>query len=232
MAARYYAQTGKFRNKILQSLGSGEVAALLPRLKVHVITTEFILEASAEPVGTVYFLEHGVASMSVGLSDGSQIEVGLVGREGLVGLQALYGNGTSPIEGFASTPGFALSLTASDFRSAIAESAALRTKTFDYAGRFQAQLAQLSVCNNRHSIEQRLARWFLMMQEREDTQEFSVTQSALSTFLGVRRASITNAISVLERVGSLEHKRGFMYIKSLEKLELVACECYSALNIA
>ena len=143
------------------------------------------------------FPETGWCSNLVSLEDGDFGEVGLIGREGLVGLPLVYGDDRSSAESMAQAPGTALRLDADAFRAALDESPALRALLLRFALAFQAQVAQTAACNGRHPVEQRLARWLLMAHDRAEGDTFPITHEFLSMMLGVRRAGVTVAAGAL-----------------------------------
>jgi CRP-like cAMP-binding protein len=185
-----------------------------------------VLHMPDEPITAVHFPETGWVSMLATLDNGDAAEVGLVGREGMVGLPLLLGTDRSPFEAMVQAGGNALRLSAEAFGQALDHSAALRTMLLRYTLAFNVQVAQTAACNGRHQIEQRLARWMLMAHDRSEGDGFPMTHEFLSMMLGVRRAGVTVAAGVLQRAGLIRYERGRMTVTDRDGLEAGACDCY------
>ena len=215
------------RNHLLAALPPGDLAWLRPRLEPVEFDNRTILHAPGEPLTAVHFPETGWVSMLATLESGDSAEVGLVGREGMVGLPLLLGADTSPFEAMVQSGEVtALRLPADAFQTALERSVALRTLLLRYALFFSVQVAQTAACNGRHQIEQRLARWMLMAHDRSDGASFPMTHEFLSMMLGVRRAGVTVAAGALQRAGLIRYERGRMTVTDRPGLEAGACECY------
>jgi CRP-like cAMP-binding protein len=182
-------------NRLLAALPPDDLARLWPRLEPIDLATRQVVHASGEPIAFVLFPETGWCSSLVSLEDGDSGEVGLIGCEELVGLPLLYGNDRSSVENIVQGPGTAGRLGAGAFRATLDESPALRALLLRYALAFQAQIAQTAACNGRHQVEQRLARWLLMVHDRAEGDTFPMTYEFLSMMLGIRRASRSRASS-------------------------------------
>ena len=218
------------RNRLLAALPPDDRARLWPRLKPFEMATRQVVLAPGALIAFVLFPETGWCSNLVSLEDGDFGEVGLIGREGLVGLPLVYGDDRSSAENMAQAPGTALRLDADAFRAALDESLALRTLLLRFALAFQAQVAQTAACNGRHPIEQRLARWLLMAHDRAEGDTFPITHEFLSMMLGVRRAGVTVAAGALQRAGFIRYDRGSIEITDRAGLEAAACECHDAVR--
>jgi CRP-like cAMP-binding protein len=216
------------RNRVLAALPPPALARLRPRLEPVELEPRQILYRPQVPIRTVYFLESGIVSLVARLERGGAIEIGIIGREGMVGLTLALGAVSSPDEALVQVKCRALRLGAEEFRQELDRSPALLTLLLRYECAFHAQVAQTAACNGRHAVEQRLARWLLMAHDRLEGEDLPLTQELLSTMLGVRRASVTSAIGVLQRAGVIGFIRGRILILDREKLERVSCECYVA----
>ncbi len=194
---------------------------------VQLVVKDVLIEQDAAVTG-IYFVESGTVSMIAGLEDGSRIEVGLVGPEGIVGLPLLLGGGTAAVEAMVQSEGTALRLSAPSLRAALAEAPALLHLLLRYADAFMAQVAQSAACNGRHHLEQRLARWLLMTHDRVERDQFVMTQEFMSTMLGVRRPGVTLAMGTLQRAGLVRHGGGKLTVLDRPGLEAASCGCYAA----
>jgi CRP-like cAMP-binding protein len=164
------------------------------------------------------------------LERGGAAEVGIIGREGMVGLPLAFGADSSPHEALVQTPGRALRIDATVFRAELKRSPALLALLLRYECALRAQVAQTAACNGRHPLGKRLARWLLMACDRLDTNNLQLTQELLATMLGVRRASVSSAAGALQRAGILGSAKGGIAVLDRPKLEGAACECYAAIQ--
>jgi CRP-like cAMP-binding protein len=218
------------RNRLLARLDLRDEAALRPVLQDVKLEYGKILCEAGRPIEFVYFPLSGVASMVKNMSDGNSAEVGTIGNEGLVGSPLLFGVDTGPATVHMEIPGEGLRLPARVFREAVARSPALQKLMQGYAFALFNQLAQLAACNHFHDVEQRCARWLLMVQDRMPGNDFALTQEVLSLMLGVRRSSVTVAAGRLSDAGLIEYRRGQVAILDREGLEQRSCECYRAIR--
>ena len=177
-------------------------------------------------VEAVLFPESGIVSLITTLDDGEQVEVGVVGREGLIGLPLVFGDDRSLVEARVQVEGTALRLDAAALRDGMEESPALRDVLLRYALAFQAQVTLTAGCNARHPIEQRLARWLLIAHDRAEGDEFPMTQEFMAMMLGVRRPGVSLAAGVLQKAGLIRYIRGRMAVTDRPGLEAASCECY------
>ena len=175
----------------------------------------------------VYFPTQGYISL-VALADGSSgVEVGMVGREGMLGAQLVLGVATVPLHALVQGPGTALRIATAPFKRELARSAALRRGLHRYLYVFMAQQASSAACLRFHLIGQRLARWLLMSQDRAHSDSFYLTHEFLAYMLGMRRVGITAAASALQRDGLIEYHRGEITVLDRSGLEAAACSCYA-----
>jgi CRP-like cAMP-binding protein len=150
------------QNHLLAALSPDDFALLAPALKPTKLELKRVLYAVDQPVGTAYFLESGIVSMLAPLEEGRFMEVGLVGREGLVGLTAVLGADSAATQALVQAPGTALQLRHAEIKEAFEASTTLRGLLLRYAHAYHAQVAQTAACNGYHLLEERLARWLLM----------------------------------------------------------------------
>ena len=175
----------------------------------------------------VYFPTEGFISLVAPLDGKPALEVGMVGREGMLGAQLALGVNTVPLHALVQGAGSALRIGAGAFRTELAHSAPLQRLLNRYLYVLMAQLAGSAACLRFHEIGPRLARWLLMSQDRADADRFHVTHEFLAYMLGVRRVGVTAAASALQRSGLIEYHRGEMAVLDRASLENSACACYA-----
>ncbi|CAA9272678.1 MAG: cAMP-binding proteins - catabolite gene activator and regulatory subunit of cAMP-dependent protein kinases [uncultured Acetobacteraceae bacterium] len=218
------------RNRLLAALPPPDLARLWPQLEPVALLVPQILYAAGQPIPAVHFIETGWVSKVARLEGGDLAEVGLVGREGMVGLSLALGADAASTEAMVQGTGTALRMDAAAFGDALAGSAALHRLLLRYALAFQAQVAQTAACNGRHRLEERLARWLLMAHDRADGDDLPLTQDFLSMMLGVRRSGVTIAAGILQKAGLIRYVRGRIAVLDRPGLEAAACECHAAVR--
>ncbi len=171
-------------------------------------------------------METGWASVVAHLDDGTQAEVGLIGREGLVGLPLVLGVDTAFSDTYMQASGTALQMGAAAFNRELEQNHELRRRLFRYNEAMHAQTAQTAACNGRHDLEQRLARWLLMAHDRSNGDELMITQEFLAMMLCVYRPSVTVTAGILQRAGIIRYTKGNMTILDRAALEATVCDCY------
>jgi CRP-like cAMP-binding protein len=176
----------------------------------------------------VYFPTDGFISLVARLDGHRRLEVGMVGREGMLGAQVALGVMTAPLHALVQGPGAAWRIGAVAFRRELAHSASLRRGLDHYIYVLMTQLAASATCLRFHLIGPRLARWLLMSQDRAYADGFRVTQEFLAYMLGVRRVGVTTAAVALQRKGLIEYHRGELTVLNRRGLEAFACSCYAS----
>jgi|SRR5579883_195831 len=214
-------------NEILSALSSETRERLADALEpVELADGQVLCESGAE-IRRVYFPGNAVISIVQIMREGSAAEIGMIGREGACGLDAILREGVATARNICQVPGTAWSLTSGRLREAIAECDDLRRSLLRYVGGYCAMLAQLIACNRLHRTEQRCARWLLMTQDRIREPVFPMTQERLSVMLGAQRPSVTATMTALREDGCVENSRGQVHIVDRKRLESHACECYA-----
>ena len=178
----------------------------------------------------VYFPNNMVASRLALMEDGAMIEVGVVGREGLLGIAALIGATCANNMTIAETGGSAIRIRTKVLRDIFRHDFKLQSLLLSYYHDFLTQISQRAACRCRHSVAQQLCTWLLQVHDRAGINDLSLTQETIANRLGARRASITVAINELEKSGLLRCKRGHIVICDRAGLENHACECYGLLS--
>jgi len=223
---QFLPQPTSVRNHLLASLPPGVLAQLLPKLRCISFTQRDTLYLAETTIDAVYFPETGWASLVTTLADGLQAEVGLVGREGMVGMPLAFGVETSFVEAMVQGPGTALRMDAGAFRQVLDETPELRPLLFRFSEALHDQTTQTAACNGRHGLEQRLARWLLMALDRTDGDVLPLTQDLLAMMLCVHRPSVTVAARILQRANLIQYSSGTITVLDRPGLEATSCECY------
>ena len=218
------------RNGLLAVLPTTDLARLMRSVEPVELIPRQVLHGAHAQISAVYFLESGMVSLIARLERGGAVEVGVIGREGIVGLPLAFGVGSSPDEALVQAPGLALRMDADAFREELDRSPALLALLLRYQCALHAHVSQNAACNGRHLIEQRLARWLLMARDRLNTRELPLTQEMLATMLGVRRAGVTSTLSAMQRAGIIGFSKGRIVILDPRQLESTSCECYAAIR--
>lgn len=215
------------QNQLIARLPHQSRLGLMKICKPVQLTTAQVLCDGGKPIRHVYFPVEGFISL-VTLLDGKPVlEVGMVGREGMLGAQMALGVSAEPLHAVVQGPGSSWRIEASAFRREINGNKALKQTLGQYLHVTGTQLAGSAACLRFHRIGPRLARWLLMTQDRAHSNSFKVTHEFLSFMLGVRRVGITTAASALQRRGLVKYHRGDIEILDRPGLERAACACYA-----
>jgi CRP-like cAMP-binding protein len=214
-------------NHLIELLPRKDRMRLLAICKpVELRLTEVLCEPG-KPTRHVYFPTEGFISL-VAMHDGKPgLEVGMVGREGMLGEQLALGVVATPLHALVQGPGVAWRIGAAAFRKELEQSAALRQIMNRYIYVRMTQLAASTACVRFHLIGPRLARWLLMSQDRAHADSFHMTHEFLAYMLGVRRVGITTAAGALQREGLIEYRHGFLKVLDRSRLQAAACSCYA-----
>jgi len=223
-----YAMT-KYRNQLLCALAPSDLELLDPSIEPVTLALRQIIVVPKTPIEAVIFIESGLSSEVVMSGDHEQIEVGVIGRDGMIGLPLVLGVDRSPHRIFMQIGGHGLLVSASALRTAMATSPTLRDVLLAYAHQFMLQLAQTALANGRFDISIRLARWLLMSSDRMQSVHVPLTHEFLSLMLGVRRAGVTEALHILEAKGLIKTMTGMIHITDQEHLAELASPIFSSL---
>jgi CRP-like cAMP-binding protein len=217
-------------NRLLAALPADEMEALRPELETVPLIFKQVLYEAERPLEHVYFPHRGVVSMVAEMEDGSAVEVATVGPEGIVGLPIFLGDTTVAGRGFVQVPGKAARINAEAFRRALARTPKLHLLLSRYTLALLNLLAQNTACNRRHSVEERLARWLLLTQDRVHEPKFAMTQEFMSQMLGVSRPTVSMTASILYKAGLITYARGQITVTDRPGLEAASCECYRVIR--
>jgi CRP-like cAMP-binding protein len=214
------------RNEILSALSAEDFGRLSPHLQPIDLPLKKTLIVPDEPVRHVYFPDHGVASMLALLEGGGSVEVGMTGRDGMIGIHVLLGVGTVAQECVVQVSGAGWRMEVAAFRESAIQSRTLSDILHRYTMAFLLQVSQTAACNAVHQLDERLARWLLMTHDRTDGDQLPLTHEYLSIMLAVRRSGVTTAAGVLQKAGIIRYAGGHITILNREALEMSSCECY------
>ena len=215
-------------NQLLAQLPSASRSRLEALGQVVELRLSEIVGDAGNPTAFVLFPMDGFISLLAQVDTGHAIEVGLVGREGMLGIQLALGVATEPLRALVQGPGRALRLSTTVFRRELRADPALRATIDRYVYVLFVQNARAAACLRFHRIEQRLARWLLMSHDRAGEDRFRVTHEFLAYMLGVRRVGVTVAAGAFQRRDLIAYDRGEMTIVDRAGLADVACSCYAS----
>lgn len=212
-------------NLLLRALPPESANRLAEDLVIIDTPSRAELYGPGDMVNRIYFPLDSVISMTapVGATQG---EVATVGHEGMIGLPTVFGTEMANMRFFVQIGGRTAVMTAERLSELLNADEALRTIMLRYAHAMFTQIGQSVVCNQRHSLRQRCARWLLMTHDRVPGDQFHLTHEALAVMLGVRRAGVTVAAGNLQKAGLIRYRRGEITIVDRTGLEQVSCECY------
>ena len=216
-------------NEILLNLPAEEQASILPELVFVQLRTHDVLHEAGEPIKFAYFMNHGLASVLSVMEDGKSVEVGLTGKEGFVGLPLIVGLITSPTVTVIQVDGSAFRISAAGLVQAVRRCATLERKLQRYVQVLAMQGTHVAACNRLHQVDERLARWLLMSQDRIGSATVPLTQEFLAHMLGTRRSSVSVAAGVLQKAGLITYTRGSVQIENRPGLMSASCECYQSM---
>jgi len=218
------------RNYILNTLPDKDYARLLPDLEQVELQRGHVVYRANEPIEYVYFPHSAMVSVVTNTSDGQSIEAGVIGWEGMAGVEVLMGVDSTTNESMVQIANGALRIGTDAIRKEFARGGVLQELTLRYLHALMLQISQTALCNRLHSLEQRLSRWLLMCRDRTGKDEIKLTQEFLSIMLGVNRPSVTIAAITLQSGGYIKYSRGNITILDGAALEEFTCECYQAVK--
>ncbi len=213
-------------NRLLAALPEIEYQRLEPYLTPASMTLGTVLYEASEKIETVYFPNTALISVVNILSDGLTTEIGIIGGTGVIGLPVILSNGYSSNRAIVQIPDHALKISAIVLKREFDRGEELQRVLLNYTQTRLNETAQIAVCNRHHTIEERLARWLLTVQDLTQSNQLPLTQEFISNMLGVRRSGVTIAAGILQSAGLIRYSRGKITILTRSALENSACECY------
>jgi CRP-like cAMP-binding protein len=227
-AGTYEGISLKNMNKILVSLPTNS-RQWLETLELVSLPTGTVLFEPDEKVEHVYFLNNMLVSIVSVNSEGSTVEIGLIGHEGMVGVPAILG-GVTPYRAVVQMGGDAFRVRSQNLCDEFRSNPLLHDLLLKYTNAFIIQVAQSTICNCYHTLQERLCRWLLVARDAARSDVLMLTHDVIARLLGTRRASVTVAAGLLQRAGLVRIARGQLTILDPEGLRAMACECYEILS--
>lgn len=214
------------KNYILNSLPKADFERLLPDLEPVKLALGEVLYRPEQSIKYVYFPNDAMVSVVATTPEGQCAEVGVVGREGMVGVDVLMGADSTLNECFIQLPDGGLRMTTAAVRKHFKQGGALQESLLSFIRLLMLQISQTALCNRLHTVEERLARWLLLCRDRSLTDNLQLTQEFLGIMLGTNRATVTVAAIALQGAGYIKYSRGLITILDREGLEHFSCDCY------
>lgn len=218
--------TPPIANALLAALPRAEYRRVQALLEEVTFAFGDVLYDAGDEVVHVYFPNDSLVSLLTVVDRHLALEVGLVGREGMVGVAYAMGIAATPFRALVQGGGTAMRMKALDFRRELNASATLQREVHLYAHALMAQVAKTAACNRFHVVQERLARWLLMTRDRMRSDHFRLTHEFLANMLGVRRVGVTKAAHALRQLKLISYSRGNIDITNGRGLEAAACSCY------
>jgi CRP-like cAMP-binding protein len=217
-------------NSILLGLARPEFEAVLAKLEFVRLAPGQVLHEVGDTLRSAYFCNSGMVSILSVFGDGKSVEVGLVGKEGFIGLPLVAGFRHAATRAVVQIEGNGFRADAAALAEMLQQFSNLDRQLQQFSQIMTMELTLIAACNGLHQIEERLARWLLMCADRVGSSSLPLTQELLAQMLGARRASVTVAAGVLQKAGLIASTRGRVNIVDRPKLEQAACECYGLMR--
>ena len=213
-------------NRLLAALPAEDYQRIAPTLDVVPLKLKALLQKPGEAVQHVYFPGGGFCSLVTILKDGAMVEVATIGREGMVGVDALNGSPPSSAMMVQGETDTCYRMTAAAYRHEMDQRGAFWKLLTRYGQALVGFIMQSTACNAVHLVEQRLARWLLMAQDRMGSDEFPLTQEFVAMMLGASRPTVSTVAGTLQKAGLITYRHGHLTIVDRAGLEATSCECY------
>jgi CRP-like cAMP-binding protein len=218
------------KNRLLVALPREEYERILPRLgHVSFKLGEVVYESGGQ-MDYIYFPTTAIISLLYVMENGASAEMGMAGKEGLVGVALFMGGNTMPNRAVVQSAGGAVRMKADALQEEFARGGMFQRLLLRYTQALLTQMSQTAVCNRLHEIEQQLCRWLLLSHDRLDSDELVMTQELIANMLGVRREGVTAAAGRLQEQGLISYVRGHIKILDRRGLEAAVCECYKVVK--
>jgi CRP-like cAMP-binding protein len=217
-------------NLLLIGLPPQERELIRPKLELVRLKIHQVLHETGDTLKSAYFCNTGLISILSVFPDGKSVEVGLVGKEGFVGVPLVAGFRTSATRAIAQIEATAFRVDAETLLALLRQCTHLERRLQQFSQIMAMQVTQVAACNRLHEVNERLARWLLMSADRVSSNSLPLTQEFLGQMLGTRRSSVTVAAGMLQKAGLITHSRGGVEIVDRPRLEEAACECYDIMR--
>ncbi len=217
-------------NRMLASLPASEYERILTDLDLVEMPLGWTISESGDHVNYLHFPTSGIVSLIYSLEDGSSSETALVGNEGMVGISIFMGGESMPTSTEVQTAGQAYRLSRKIMKREFSLGGQLQHVALLFTQAMIAQTSQTAVCNQHHSLDQKICRWLLMTLDRTNSDQLKVTQEMIGNLLGVRRESVTQVLGQLEKDRLIDRGRGRITVLDRTKLEERVCECYAVVH--
>jgi CRP-like cAMP-binding protein len=214
----------QYKNRVLSALPKAEISRLAPHLsRVTLKQEQTLLDGNTK---YAYFLEDGLASVVATVENGTTVEIGVIGIDGIIGIPLLLGAGSAPGRTFIQIAGSGFRVKSAVLKEEFERPGELRKCLQRYIQAYLVQTAQTAVCNRLHNIEERLSRWLLTCHDRMESDRLKLTHDFLGQMLGAPRTTVTLAAGLLHRAELIDYARGTVTIRDRKSLENTTCECY------
>jgi CRP-like cAMP-binding protein len=217
-------------NRLLARLPPEDLERLLPHLRRISFKLGEVIYESGGRQNYIYFPTTAIISLLYLMENGSSAEMGMAGKEGLVGVALFMGGDTVPNRAVVQSAGAAFRMKTKVLQDEFARGGAFQRLLLRYTQALMTQMSQTAVCNRLHAIEQQLCRWLLLSYDRLDSDELVMTQELIANLLGVRREGVTAAAGRLQEQGLISYVRGRIQLLDRPGLEASACECYKVVK--
>jgi CRP-like cAMP-binding protein len=218
-------------NRILRSLPASTLDGIRPLLTVATIEARTVLQPAGDEIRDCYFPLRGMGSLLVSEASGRSVDTAIVGSEGFIGLPVFLGTGRMPVEAMVQLDMRAAVIGADDLRRALSEEPPLANLLQRYTQMVLVEIARLVLCNRVHSVEQRIARWLLQVNDRVGIEvPLEITHQFLSEMVGGERPSTSVVVERFAKSGLIETSRGVITIVDADRLEAGACDCYRTIR--
>jgi CRP-like cAMP-binding protein len=217
-------------NKVLLATPDSEYQLMRPDLKYVDLPNHLSLHEPTQSIDFVYFPNRGMVSQVVVTKDGRTVEVGVVGNEGYFGAGFAVGLSRSSVREIVQIAGDGFRMMGNALERILRSAPQLHMILSRHSGLQGMQVAQTAACNRLHDIQQRLARWLLMTQDRVNLGVLPITHDFIATMMGTDRSTVSLAAAVLQKKGIIEYVRGAVKVVNRRKLQNSACECYAVIQ--
>jgi len=217
-------------NHILKALPEEDYERLLPDLEPVELALGQVLYRAEEPIRHVYFPNNSMVSVVANTLEGQCAEVGVIGREGMIGIDVLLGSDSTLNENIVQHANGALRINTTAIKTEFKRGGVLHDSLLRFTRLLMIQISQTALCNRLHTVDERLARWLLLCRDRSGTDELQLTQEFLAIMLGTNRATVTISAIAIQSAGYIKYSRGHITVTDGEGLEDFACNCYQTVK--